>query len=183
MKLKLRFLLVLLVCLFLANYSNAQEDKTKKYELGIITSSLSSYGFIYKQDFKENSMLRISSSSFGLNITPAGTQSNTFGIVVGTEKRKNLTEKVTYSRGPEVGIFANQSYNTRNQDYDLGITPRLIYYWGLSYELTEDFYVGGEIRPSLGGAFQVNNRNNDLSNFRFDLDLNTRVRLHLVYKL
>lgn len=183
MNLKLRFLIVFTICSFIGNSSNAQAEKTKNYELGILTSSLSSYGFIFKQDYKEDKMIRISSSSFGINITPTRTQRNTFGVIVGTEKRKALSEKVTYSRGPEIGIFANQSYNTSNQDYDLAINPRLIYYWGLSYVLSEDFYVGGEIRPSFGGEFQVNNRNNDLSNFRFDLDLNTRVRLHLVYKL
>ena len=184
MILKIKVLATLAFVIIATQFTAAQEDFTRKREFGVVTSSLSNFGLIYKYHFADNLKIRISTTSFrldgssGAQIFRAGA-----GVMIGYESTKKLSERLYFNRGPEVSFSVQHNYNRNNNSYTFATSPSLIYFLGLQYDLNEHFYVGGELRPSINATYSTTNLPVSTTNFGFNLDVSSSVRLNLVYVL
>ncbi len=161
-------LLPLVLCLLLCYTARAQQDNTATgfRELGIRFTGLKDFDFIYKKQLAENKYRRVRLVVIDL----AGSSNSNFSIGLGagwgTEKRKDIGEKIQFIRGPEFGLsvlgtvnsgtstislenFAGSDITFTNSGNLAVITGSFGYLLGFQYNVNEQFYVNVETIPSL----------------------------------
>jgi hypothetical protein len=140
--------------------SSAQNSSTKTSEIGLNLHGPYSFGIMYKTG-SENSKIRITLLSLnGANSTskydtyPASSNSGG-GIAFnfGFEKRKSITNNLSFYSGPETLLsFRKSGYKDRQTSYsdkDLTISPGLGLTLGFIYRINDDINISAEVIPSI----------------------------------
>ncbi|MEZ4721078.1 MAG: hypothetical protein R2813_04280 [Flavobacteriales bacterium] len=128
-------------------YKKGNGNKFWRYEAGYIGGEL---------DFPETRLDTLSYSEKGNSIG--------FGINLGREIRKPITDKFTFYHGPKVGLSGSYSdYVNKNIGYDqfrqpvintsknlnYSITPRLGYMIGAIFGIKDNLYLSVDLAPSV----------------------------------
>jgi hypothetical protein len=175
--------LLLLIAFYSTTRSYAQEKEPTKKEIGITGRGISSLGFIYKSELKENKYLRIRTADFflGFDNNSSNIRVNAgFALAIGVEKRKAFDNNITLLTGWEI-TPSYQSYFGSNSGQSIGLGLGVVI--GGKYDINDKFSVSLETIPTLTNTVNINVGNNVTSwqsDLRFGLLTNTN--LVLVYK-
>ncbi|MDQ1086977.1 hypothetical protein [Siphonobacter sp. SORGH_AS_1065] len=187
MKILSTFLLVIGLCMC----SPVFAQDTLRRELGIRTSSLNSFGFIYKKKIKENVYRRhrLAFGSLGLNFAGNNTSVGfSAGGATGKEKRRSINDKLQLIYGTELiagiglitltsgSITVDNGNGTGSTIYEgsnlIIVTPSvgIGFVLGAQYNFNPRWYVSGELIPSIevSGSF-----GNVTSIYRFNAGFNS----------
>lgn len=148
--------LSLLSCSFLTFGIQTAHAQLQTHEIGVRTSSLTSFDFIYKKGKTDTKFTR-----YRVGLTNAlfqNTQENqviniAFGFSLGWERRKSISEELKFIHGFEPSIFYGISSNEGN--YNMNIIPGIGYVLGFQYDISNKFYVSIESIPTLSGLFFI----------------------------
>jgi len=155
-------------------------------EIGISTSGFSNFGLMYKVQKEEGKYFRYEALYF--NSSLQGTQNrlslvSSIGFSGGIEKRESITDKFSFIRGFMPGITIGGSYSqvSNNNDGNLTIVPSIGYLIGGLYHISDDFYIGLDVLPSIRGAVSFGTNQDVAYNLTtvFNID---NVGLSAVYK-
>ena len=149
---KLRQGLYLLILFCGINQIYAQQ---KTHELGLRTTDLENFSFIYKKQKRSNQFIRYRLLLASLNYQETSNQNffrGAFDFAIGKEYRKNISERFQLLHGfePEINIrnFTQASETALNLHLSLG------YVFGFQYKFAENFFFNIEARPQLVLGFQ-----------------------------
>jgi len=146
------------------------QDSTKHREIGVATTNLEQFGFVFKTG-KELSLWRFTSlflsgnndknSEYSGNNTPVSTEnSNSYsvGFKIGREKRTKILESLLLS----CGVDASFGYSYKNDKTTTGTSSDNVIYtktctyqpginlvFGFNYAIKDKLLVGAEIMPSV----------------------------------
>lgn len=159
-------------------------DQWKKREIGLQLVGLDNFDFdfLYKQQVEENAYRRISAGFVNMNLRDIGDDGSaafSVGINWGREKRKRLSDKLNLAHGPTwiYNMALNANENNANANFSTGLGFIL----GVHYQLSDSFYIGAEVFPSILMGFSVND--DGVNNIDFNAGFSTRnVGISAVYK-
>ena len=137
--------LLLLACLF-SSLNAATQSNTK--ELGIRFTSLDRYDLLYKKEVKQDVYRRLGLAFLNLSyVTREGFDggSANIGGSIGRERRRQVSERVTFAHGLQVS--ANVGIAGAGDNTQVQVAPGLGYLLGFQYNVSEQFYVGVEVIP------------------------------------
>lgn len=150
----MKYVSLLLITIFFFANSNLKAQESK-HEVGVQMSNLSNFVLLYKKERKENTYTvfnasRTGSGSFwGYN---GGSISSSVNLSIGNEKRKAITDNLSFIRGIGASISAgNAGENNvfRELYYQGTVTTRLFYKLGLNLEVNEQWNISLECRPGF----------------------------------
>jgi len=140
-------------------------------EVGIQLSNLSSFGFLYKRQYRANKYIVLDAFSqgvrFGLN-SNTYTDGNNFTIAVGHEHRRSIAkDNVSFIRGLGGSLGYTTYYEVHVDHFhryryaELG----LFYKLGFNFKTEKNWNFSLEARPGLyfDGFGNNNNNNNDIN--------------------
>lgn len=198
--------LLILLSLFMS-YTLMAQEPVKQKEIGLVFSNVNNFGLTYKTG-TEKSLWRFNALFInGNNIeTTADSlvdkRSNMrFGVRIGKEFRKKLTDKLALRYGVDVSFSYGQSkqeydYKTANDiDWKSERTtyePGINLVFGLNYEFSDHFVIGVELLPGFsyttGTSIDKNyyssgdeDLESDISGFKYGLS-NTSAIISLSYR-
>jgi len=163
--------LILLTCFSIS--ALAQEKPVSKREFGLRGAGLNNFGLIYKKPTDKGNYWRfhLASLQYQYQDNSNTTFNSSVGAVafgIGYEYRKAINSEFQFIHGPEPRISA--SFSNSRSNLGLG----LAYILGAQYQLSQSFYIGLELSPSLnfnisdvGGADQTALSLNANSNVAF----------------
>lgn len=163
--------------LFVQDYAQAQNDQKATYpgrEIGIQLVGLDDFDFdfLYKKQIGENQYRRISLGFASLNIQGIGEDGvanfNT-GLNIGKEKRKPLSDKLTFAYG--TSFLFDFALTTTADNTVASISSGLGFILGVHYKLNDSFYIGAETFPSARFGFFIND---GLNNFNINAGFSSR---------
>jgi len=139
-------------------FNSGIKAQSQTHEVGMRFSSLENFDFIYKKELEENKLRRYSLGFTNLNfIDRENNEAFNFGLgfAIGTEKRKQIAEKLKFIHGFEP--FAELNFTSSEiSDDDRRNSGQVIaglgYVLGFQYDFSDKFYVNLETVPSLYGA-------------------------------
>jgi len=180
---KNNLLLTLFVLMFLIVGNKNVFGQSQTHELGLRFTGLGDFDFIYKKGKNENEFTRyrLGATNIGFQKTTNNKNFNfSFGFAIGSEKRKNISERLHFIHGFEPTLSFTISVNDDN--YNMNIRPGIGYVLGFQYDISEKFYVNIESIPTLSGSFLI-----DIAGFNDNYDINAGFNsnasaLSLVYK-
>jgi len=173
----MRIFTLLLFTILFVGLSEAQTVRQDNYttpmkgvqqEVGIQLSNLSSFGFLYKRQYRQNKYIVLDALSNGLRF---GINSNTFydgnnfTVAVGHERRRSIAkDNVSFIRG----LGASLGYSTYYVDhidhfhtYRSG-TLGVFYKLGFNFKTEKNWNFSLETRPGLYFEGFGNNENNTI---------------------
>lgn len=165
--------------------------QSKDLEIGLRANSLSGLkelnSFIFKTGKEGNKFTRYRFAFANLSFRKEGDYSHSdmsFSFTVGTEKRKNIVDKLHFIHGFEPFLSFSMYYFRSDRIDDLlrlSINPGLGYLLGFQYDISKRLYVSIETIPSLSATFRTDSSKKDY--YSLDAKLNsTDIALSLVYK-
>ncbi|MEY3240327.1 MAG: hypothetical protein RIR11_1765 [Bacteroidota bacterium] len=191
---KVLFSTAILMAIFSISLS-AQISSTPKREVGLRFNSLnlgSGDGFsaFYKKEIGENKYrrYRFGFGNIGFSqTTNEGENRSNFSlgasIAVGTERRKQLSNKTIFYRGWEWNAGTNFSLrNQENFDYGHHFNVGLGYVLGLQHDINQHFAVNIEAIPGVGLS-NTYNRSTRTNSFNVGASVGSTVALSVVYKI
>ncbi|MBK8555611.1 MAG: hypothetical protein IPL65_07500 [Lewinellaceae bacterium] len=150
-------LLLLLPCLLLLTFSLEAQTSAPR-ELGVRFDNINfggynSFSLVYKKAKSENRYARWRASFGNLNLqvypdSDAASFGLGFGLRYGLEKRKALSDKFSFCRGPEFGGGFN--LQAQNEDVLVDLNLGFGYILGLQYDINRIFFLNLETIPGVG---------------------------------
>jgi hypothetical protein len=191
---KLLFSTAILMAFFSISLS-AQISSTPKREVGLRFNSLDlingdAFSAFYKKEIGENKYrrYRFGFGNIGFSQTTNGVMNNSnfslgASIAVGTERRKQLSNKTMFYRGWEWNAGTNFSLrNQENFDYGYHFNLGIGYVLGLQHDINQHFAVNMEAIPGVGFS-NTYNRSTRTNSFNAGASVGSTVALSLVYKI
>ena len=190
---KVLFCTAILMAFFSLSLS-AQSKSMPKREIGLRFNSLNivggdAFSAFYKKEIGENKYrrYRFGFGNIGFSqTTNEGENRSNFSlgasIAVGTERRKQLSNKTMFYRGWEWNAGTNFSArNQENFDYGYHFNVGLGYVLGLQHDINQHFAVNMEAIPGVGLS-NTYNRSTRSNTFNAGASVGSTVALSLVYK-
>ena len=152
--------LLILLCLSLSYFLNAQETEKQK-EIGIVINNLDNFGITYKIG-TEKSLWRFNTLFLSGNNRDHDTESYNrlgFGIGLGKEYRKGITDKLELRFGADLSFIYTQlkyDYDDRIEEYT-EYNPGIYLVFGFNFLLKDNFIIGAEILPDISYSTGVIN--------------------------
>jgi len=152
-------LLAIFVCMPLFLFSqDKKDDKWKKREVGLQLVGLDNFDFdfLYKQQVGENAFRRINVGFARLDLRDVGDDGGgTFnlGISIAREKRIPLTDKMNLVQAP--GWLFNTALASNGDNTIANFSTGLSFVLGVHYQLSDHFYIGAEVFPSILMGFTI----------------------------
>lgn len=168
--------------LLVSTLSYSQSNPKKQKEMGITVSRFSfesiPFDLVYKVG-REDKLWRFEAGNasahfqFPEHTIDSVTTSEKFnsaglGFRIARERRKKITEKLTFYRGIEFGIssgysdrtyysphpVSNSNYKRKYKNLNIHVSPHLGYSFGAIFTLTENLYTSFELSPSMYYQFR-----------------------------
>ena len=148
-------------------------------------TSFNDFSAIYKKEKSPGKFMRyrflVARANYNAVEKRSDAFNSSFGFAIGKERRKVLTEKLSFLHGLEPSILFELSV-TRNS-YNTVVQPILGYVLGIQYQLASNFFLALETIPSLRGSFSIDKENGINKSFAINANLSSNtVAMSLVYR-
>lgn len=162
-----------------------QQEEPLPRELGLRFSGFDDFNLMFKKRSPKGKYRRhrVLLGTFSYNSNNADYDVN-FGYSFGVEKRKAITDKLTFISGPDLLMSFSYSNSDgiggdRNTQIILG--PALGYILGFNLDVSPAFSISAEVIPSIGGSIGLYDYSDNL--YRVTAQVNsTSTALCLMYK-
>ncbi len=200
-------IIIVLLCLAVSGFLTAQEAQKQK-EIGLVFGNLDNFGLTYKTG-TSTSLWRFQSLIISGNKQEESADSILheqksfgFGLKIGREYRKDITENLEFRYGADLGFTYSKRLQksddnwlaySRDKIEEEKYIPGIEFIIGFNYKLSGAFIIGAELSPGFNYVTgkstrmyyynQINEEiESDISGWTFGLS-NTPVLLSLVYRL
>lgn len=154
---------LLLLVLIASSSIKAQTESNpnKVQEVGLAFGNLDNFGFTYRAG-QPKSIWRFGTNfingSFDSDDRSTGTDKSSsfgFGIEIGKEFRRPITEKLDFRHGVNLGFsfshYSDPGENPTESDMkQQSFNPRISYIIGVNFAISPNIYLGAEILPGIG---------------------------------
>ena len=164
---KSTFFITLLIAIFLSLFHPHTHAQTVHHELGVRLKGLDfgSFGFIYKKQKAENKFRRyrfVVANFFFQNDKSRKLSNAYLSFAIGTEKRKQITQKLHFVHGLEpfltLGTVSSEHFSQQINNTTYRINPGIGYILGFQYDISDNFYANIEAIPTISGTIIMNDK-------------------------
>lgn len=147
----MRLFYILLFSLFFSCSASAQQAK----EIGLRATNFDQFSLLYKRETKSQKFLRLRFILANLQyatVNGSSVGAASFGLAIGLEKRRPLSDRLDLLTGPEPFFNFNLVAGTSNEINSFALVG-LGYVIGFQYALSDQFHIGIEAIPSVSAQF------------------------------
>jgi|GEM_PF-1710448 len=166
-----------LIFIVLLGFTFTLSAQTKHKEVGLRTTSLFDFNFLFKKEMKKDRWFRARAGILNLRVDKNEYQSETdslsterkngnifFGATIGFEKRKFINEQFAFIVGPETGMDFRYNSSDGGHFRDFGLSPKVGMVLGFMYEINKRFNIGIEFAPAIRFDYSKRFIDNDFDN-------------------